>query len=83
MANHKSAVKRSRQNPKRAARNAKVRSRVKTAIKAVLGASGAEVDQKLSEAFSAIQKSRGVYHRKAVQRKMSRLAKAAQSKKSA
>jgi small subunit ribosomal protein S20 len=83
MANHKSAVKRSRQNPKRAARNAKVRSRVKTAIKSVLESPVSDIDQKLSEAFSAIQKSRGVYHKKAVQRKMSRLAKAVRSKKSA
>ncbi len=84
MADHVSAAKRARQSLKRAERNRKVRSSVKTAIKNAHEV-GAQKDAKasaaaLSEAFSAIQKSRGVFHRNTVKRKMARLAKAVAKK---
>jgi len=88
MADHVSAAKRARQSLKRAERNRKVRSSVKTAIKNALEG-GAQKDAPknaqtsaaaLSEAFSAIQKSRGVFHRNTVKRKMARLAKAVAKK---
>jgi small subunit ribosomal protein S20 len=79
MANHKSAEKRARQALKRQARNIEVRSRVHNVERKLHAAltdpkKAAEV---LSEAFSAIQKARGVLHPNAVKRRMSRLAKAA------
>lgn len=80
MATHKSAEKRARQSVKRAARNRKVRSRVRTAVKAVLEADANQVQKSLSEAFSTIQKARGVFHRNTVRRKMARLAKAVAKK---
>lgn len=75
MANHKSAEKRARQNIKRAARNSAIRSRVKTAIKSAKQSSESERPAALSRAFSVIQKSKGVYHKNAIRRKMSRLAR--------
>jgi len=80
MADHVSAAKRARQSLKRAERNRKVRSSVKTAIKNVHTADAKTSAAALSEAFSAIQKSRGVFHRNTVKRKMARLAKAVAKK---
>jgi small subunit ribosomal protein S20 len=80
MATHPSAEKRARQSLKRAERNRRVRSAVKTAARKVLESSPAEQTKALSEAFSVIQKSRGVFHRNAVRRKMARLAKASAKK---
>jgi small subunit ribosomal protein S20 len=78
MANHVSAEKRARQTPKRQARNASVRSRVHSAERAVLAAISdpKKAELALREAFSALQKSRGVLHRNTVTRKMAKLSKA-------
>ena len=82
MANIKSAKKRILVNETKAARNKAIKSRVKTAVKKV----DAAVAQKDAEAAKAalhtaiveISKagSKGVYHKKTVSRKISRLSKA-------
>ena len=81
MANHKSALKRNRQNEIRNERNKNKRSRIKNAIKGVLQ----EVEEKsfegaqnsLKEASKIISKNaaKGVIHKRAASRKISRLAK--------
>ena len=81
MANHKSALKRSRQNEKRNKRNKAGRTRVKNAIKSVL----LEVDEKnragaqnaLKEASRIISKNaaKGAIHKRAASRKVAGLAK--------
>ncbi len=84
MANHKSAVKRHKQNLKKAARNRAVRTRTKNIVKAVRVAIATpeitpeEMAAKLKEATSIIDRaaSKGVLHRKTAARKISRLAKA-------
>ena len=85
MANIKSAKKRILVNETKAARNKAIKSKVKTAVKKVEAA----VAQKDSEAaktalhtaFVEISKagSKGVYHKKTVSRKISRLSKAVDS----
>ena len=85
MANIKSAKKRILVNETKAARNKAIKSRVKTAVKKV----DAAVAQKDAEAAKAalhtaiveISKagSKGVYHKKTVSRKISRLSKAVNS----
>ncbi|MCC2253227.1 30S ribosomal protein S20 [Ruminococcus sp. CLA-AA-H200] len=82
MANIKSAKKRILVNETKAARNKAIKSRVKTAVRKV----DAAVAQKDAEAAKAalhtaiveISKagSKGVYHKKTVSRKISRLSKA-------
>ena len=81
MANHKSAIKRARQNEIRRLRNRAVKTRVKNIIKDVNTAANAE-DQEataanLKTAQSAIDKAakHGVLHRKTAARKISRLNK--------
>ena len=76
MANHKSSEKRARQSVKRTERNRAVRAKVRTMTNKAADAPSDKTKEALSEAYSAIQKSRGVYHRNTVKRKMSRLAKA-------
>ena len=81
MANHKSALKRNRQNEIRNERNKNKRSRIKNAIKGVLQ----EVEEKsfegaqnsLKEASKIISKNaaKGVIHKRAASRKISGLAK--------
>ena len=81
MANHKSALKRNRQNEKRNERNKTRRTRVKNAIKNVLS----EIDEKnkavaqnaLKEASQIISKSaaKGVLHKRAASRKVAGLAR--------
>lgn len=81
MASHKSAEKRSRQNEVRRVRNASVKTGVKTAVKSVLTA----VAKKDKEAAQAVLKAesstiakaaaKGVFHKKTVARKISRLTK--------
>ena len=81
MANHKSALKRNRQNEKRNERNKTRRSQIKNAIKGVL----LEVEEKsvdgaqssLKEASKIISKnaSKGIIHKRAASRKISGLAK--------
>ena len=76
MANHKSALKRARQNENRRLRNKGVKTRVKSAVKAVRTA-GDDAAAKLDEAKSVIDKAakRGVIHKRTAARSISRLAK--------
>ncbi|MGC3996188.1 MAG: 30S ribosomal protein S20 [Anaeromyxobacter sp.] len=82
MANTASAEKRNRQAQKRRARNVQVRSGVKSAVKkvreAVAKGDNAGAAQALKAAEKAIGKasSKGVVHKNAASRKISRLAKA-------
>ena len=81
MANHKSALKRNRQNEKRNDRNKVRRTQIKNAIKGVL----LDVEEKsiesaqnaLKEATKIISKNaaKGVIHKRAASRKISGLAK--------
>ncbi len=78
MANHKSSEKRARQTIKRQARNTAARSEIHHAERKVLTQlkDPKAAQAALSEAFSVIQKSRGVLHVNAIKRKMARLATA-------
>jgi small subunit ribosomal protein S20 len=79
LATHKSAIKRSKQNDKHRDRNTAVKSRVKTAVKSVLAA----VEEKdkeaskaaLTESIPLLAKAaaKGVFHKKTISRKISRL----------
>lgn len=81
MANHKSALKRARQNEDRRLRNKSVKTRVKNVVKnvrqAVAGQTEADVLTELNSAKSAIDKAakKGVIHRNTAARKISRLSK--------
>lgn len=81
MATHRSAEKRDRQNKKRKARNAAVKSQTKTEIKKVLaaveGKDGESSEKALKSAIKVIKKaaSKGVYHKNNASRKVSRLTK--------
>lgn len=81
MANHKSALKRSRQNEKRRLRNKSVKTRVKNIVKsarlAVNEKSKEEAIKELNNAKSTIDKAakKGVIHKKTAARKTSRLSK--------
>lgn len=80
MANHKSAIKRHRQSIKRRDHNRSRRAEVRTALKkaAVAAASGNQADAKTlaRQAESAMAKAskRGLFHKKTLARKISRLA---------
>lgn len=79
MASHKSAEKRSKQSEKKRARNGAVKSSAKTLVKSVIAA--VEVKDRESSAaalakavpFIAKAGAKGVFHRKTVARKISRL----------
>ena len=77
MANHKSALKRIKQNSKRRMRNRVVKTQVKTSVKKVLSAAKTQGDAsgELQQAQSVIDKAarKGVIHRKTAARKISRL----------
>ena len=81
MANHKSALKRNRQNEKRNERNKARRTQIKNAIKNVL--QGVEekdiegVQNSLAEASKVIAKNaaKGAIHKRAASRKIGGLAK--------
>ena len=81
MANHKSALKRARQNEIRRMRNKAVKTNVKTAVKDIrlsIDENAAEAAaQKFDAAKSVISKAakKGVIHKKTAARKISRLAK--------
>ncbi|MGD2009566.1 MAG: 30S ribosomal protein S20 [Desulfobacterales bacterium] len=81
MANHKSALKRARQNDIRRLRNKSTRTRVKNVVKdvrqAVADQSGADAAAELNTTKSAIDKAakKGVIHRNTAARKISRLTK--------
>jgi small subunit ribosomal protein S20 len=85
LANHKSAIKRARQNEIRRNRNRSVKTRVKSVIKsvrqAIEGGGDEALDVKLKEAQSAIDKAakKGVMHKRTAARKIARLAKLTQS----
>ncbi|MCL4116785.1 UNVERIFIED_CONTAM: hypothetical protein GTU68_010375 [Idotea baltica] len=79
MANIKSAIKRNRQNEKRALANKTVRSQMRTYTKKALEAAGTdESDESLRMAVKHIDKaaSKGIIHKNAAARKKSRLVKA-------
>jgi small subunit ribosomal protein S20 len=83
LANHKSALKRARQNVVRRERNRANKTRVKTAVKkvradAAVGALDA-IPQDLRAAQSIIDKAakKGVIHRRTAARKIARLARLA------
>ena len=81
MANHKSAIKRNRQNEKRSIRNRGLRTQVKSHVKKVLtaveGKNVEEAKKSLLEAETVIAKvaSKGVFHSRSASRKISGLAK--------
>ncbi len=81
MANHKSALKRIRQNKKRRMRNKSRKTRVKTCIKAVLAAIEEKSPEKALEALRKAQKiidqtaAKGTLHKRNAARKISRLTK--------
>jgi small subunit ribosomal protein S20 len=80
LANHKSALKRARQNEVRRLRNKSNRTRVKNAVKDVrLAVSGRESDaaDTLKNAMSIIDKAakKGSIHSRTAARKISRLSK--------
>ncbi|HUV50482.1 MAG TPA: 30S ribosomal protein S20 [Anaerolineae bacterium] len=80
MANHKSALKRARQNKERRMRNKTTMTKVKNIVKDVRLASGKESNEtalnKLNQAQSIIDKAakKGTIHKKNASRKVSRLA---------
>ncbi len=81
MANHKSALKRNRQNEKRNERNKDRRSQIKNAIKGVLVAvedkNINEAQISLKEASKVISKNsgKGAIHKRSASRKVSNLAR--------
>lgn len=77
MANHKSALKRAKQNEERNIRNKAVRTRVRSAAKEVRNASPETAAEALLAAQSTIDRAakKGVLHRKNASRKISRLKK--------
>lgn len=83
MANHKSALKRARQNIVRRERNRATKSRVRTATKkfraAAATSAGKALDTDLRAAQSTIDKAakKGVIHRRTAARKIARLARLA------
>ena len=85
MANIKSAKKRILVNETKAARNKAIKSKVKTAVKKVEAAVAAKAAETAKTALRAaiveISKAgtKGVYHKKTVSRKISRLSKAVSS----
>lgn len=80
MANHKSAVKRARQNPKRQERNRTRRSALRTVLKTLaddVTATGEELQTQLRKAEKALRKaaSAGLIPKERASRKISRLHK--------
>jgi len=81
LANHKSAIKRAKQNETKRLRNMSIKTKTKKAVKdvrvAVAEKSGDKAREKLNKAVSVIQKtaSKGVIHKKKASRKISRLAR--------
>jgi len=88
VANHKSAFKRAGQNEIRRLRNRGVKTRVKNVIKEVQAAKAEKPDEIVKEpminAQSTIDKAakKGVLHKRTAARKVSRLAKLANSTQS-
>ena len=88
MANHKSAIKRIRQNEKRRVRNQDVKTRIKSEVKrvrsAVKSGDAAAAEENLKEASRLLEKavSKGVLHKNNASRRVSRLTTAVNSAKS-
>ena len=84
MANHKSALKRARQNKERQLRNNSKKTRIKNIVKALEAAiaekSPAEVQEHMRLAQKAIAKTaaKGTIHKRTASRNISRLSKKAQ-----
>jgi small subunit ribosomal protein S20 len=85
LANHKSAIKRARQNEIRRLRNKGTKTKIKSIVKdlrsSVGEASGEETKVKMNTAQSVIDKAskKGVIHKRTAARKISRLTKLANS----
>lgn len=81
MANHKSAMKRIKQNSKRRMRNRMVKTRMKTSVKNLNSAveKNADVNGELKSAQSVIDKAaqKGVIHPRTAARKIARLSRRA------
>ena len=80
MANHKSALKRARQNELKRMRNKTTRTRVKNVVKDLrqtIATSPQDAGSKLHQAQSVIDRAaqKGVLHKKTAARKISRLVK--------
>ena len=81
MANHKSAIKRARQNELRRLRNKSVKTRIKTIVKDFRSStgeiSGEDMSAKINTVQSAFDKAakKGVIHKRTAARKVSRLTK--------
>lgn len=81
MPNHKSAIKRVRQNERRNLRNSAARSTARTAVKRVRAAVEKGDKETAAKAFKAAVKvldsssSKGLYHKNNVARRVSRLAR--------
>ena len=78
MANHKSAIKRARQNEIRRLRNKATKTRIKSVTKAVrMASAGEDASSALNSAKSVIDNAvkKGVIHKKTAARKISRLSK--------
>jgi small subunit ribosomal protein S20 len=85
VANHKSALKRVKQNKKRYLRNKSYRTRLKNTVKQTrlaINSTSVDLDQELKKSQKAIHKikSKGVIHKNKAARLVSRLAKAANKK---
>ena len=79
MANIKSAIKRNRQNEKRAEANKGVRTRMRTYSKKALESAGTDAsaeDLRLAMKYIDKAASKGIIHKNAAARKKSRLTKA-------
>ncbi len=89
MANHASAIKRNLQNQKRRMRNRIVKTRIKTVVKQVHAVrqtgDAASLPENLRTAQSVIDKAakKGVLHKRTAARKISRLARKANTAVSA
>lgn len=81
MANHKSAIKRARQNEIRRLRNKASKTKIKNIVKTyqlvAKETPGEKTNEKLNQAKSIIDKAaqKGVIHKKTAARKISRLTK--------
>ncbi|KPJ76512.1 MAG: 30S ribosomal protein S20 [Deltaproteobacteria bacterium SG8_13] len=79
MANHKSAIKRARQNEIRRLRNKAARTRIKKLTKSLRQAGAEDTAAVLNQAKSVIDKAakKGVIHKNTAARKTSRLSRIA------
>ena len=84
MANHKSAIKRARQNEIRRLRNKAVRTRIKKVTKSVRQSGADDATAIMNQAKSVIDKAakKGVIHRNTAARKISRLSRIASGSQS-